>query len=107
MFGPEGDERTVQCGSLATEGVGVSLGFVGRCHFHGSFGHDGAQSSILGGFVEEHELLVGDGEFRIGLLDAVAQVEQPTFDGGPRHRRSVRRRTTRSPGWQTKHPPES
>ncbi len=106
MFGPEGDERTMQRVSLPTEGVGVALGLVRRSHFHRSLGHDGAQSSILSGFVEEHELLVGDGEFRIGLLDAVAQVEQPTFDGGPRHRRSVRRRITKMPGWCTKHPPE-
>jgi len=106
LFGPEGDERTVQSVTLAAEGVGVSLGLIGGCHFQWSLGHDRAQSRILGGFVEEHELLVGDGEFRIGLLDAVAQVEQPTFDRGPRHRRSVRRCTTKSPGAWTKHPPE-
>lgn len=98
MFGPEGGERTVQRVSLATEGVGVALGLVGGCHFHWRFGHDGAQPGILGGFLEEQQLLVGNGEFRDGLLDAVAQVEQPTFDGGPRHPRSVRRCITKSPG---------
>ena len=106
MFGPEGDERTVQGVSLATKRVGVALGLVGGSHFHRSLGHDGAQSSILGGFVEERELLVGDGKFRVGLLEAVAQVEQPPFDGGPRHPRSVCRPITKLPGWRTKHPAE-
>ena len=76
---------------LAAEGVGMTLGLVGGRDLQRGFGHDGAQTSILGLFVEEDQLLARDRDLRVGLFDPFGEIEESPFDGCPRHGGSVRR----------------
>ena len=91
MFGPECGEFSFEHVTLAPQRIGVTLGFVGSGNFHGGLGHDRTQACVFGFVVEEFELFVGDGKLGVGLFDAFAQIEQTSFDGGPRHGRQCTR----------------
>ena len=91
MFSAQRKQPTFEHVALASQRVGVSLGFVGRGDFHGGLGDDGAQASVFRGIVEESELLSGNCDFGTGLFDAFAHVEETAFDRGPGHGRQCTR----------------
>ena len=91
MFDPERCECSVQSVTLASHRVSMTLGFVRSGNFKGCLGDDRAQARVFGLFVEETQLLVGDGQLGIGSLHAFAQFEQTTFDGCPGHERQCTR----------------
>ena len=65
---------------MATQRIGVALRFVGGGDFHRGLGHDGTQPRRIGFLIQEGQLLVGDGELSGGLLDAIRNIKETSFD---------------------------
>ena len=66
--------------AVATQRIGMALSFVGGRDFHRGFGHDGTQPRRISFLIQEGQLLVGDGELSGGLLDAIRNIKETSFD---------------------------
>src|SRR4051794_29368263 len=77
----------------------MALGFVGGGNLERRLGDDGTQTRILRLFLEEDQLLLGDGDLRVGLFDSFGEIEESPLNGCPRHRGSVRRTERKASGF--------
>ena len=91
MFPAEFMQCAVQRLTVAALGVRVTLRLIGHRGLEGSLGHQRAQTSRLRLFVEKGKLFIGDAEFTDDPFHAFADIEETTFDGGPRHGRHCTR----------------
>jgi hypothetical protein len=71
---------------VAGQGVGVAAGITGLDVGERRLGDERAEAHVVGLFLEEHQLLLGDGQLGANALEAFADVDQATLQDRARHR---------------------